>query len=332
MITYLSASDIVDIGLTLDEAMDIVRDSLCEHGDKQVENPPKISVHPMADAFITAMPAYLKRKQAAGMKWVAGFPANVPKGLPTISGFIILNDAETGMVTSLLDGTYITALRTVAVSALAAKHLANPEPEVLAIVGCGLQGRYHAAALKHVRPSLSVVHVFDTYEPSVASFAEEMKTAAPGFTIHVCDTPEKTVKGADIVVTSTGKLLEPIFDHEWVKEGALVLPVHTLGWDAAAPSALDKLICDDWDQFCAYSEGWYKPLPEAPHAELGEVIAGHKPGRENAEERIIDFNAGLAIHDVLMGQVMAAKAGAAGIGTDLAAPQVTLPMPIIAPH
>lgn len=326
MITYLSATDVIEAGLTFEETLRIVEESLREHGEKQVENPPKISVHPKPDAFVTAMPAFLQRKQVCGMKWVAGFPSNVPKGLPTISGIIVLNDPETGLVTAVMDGTYITAIRTVAVSVVAAKHLCNEDAQVLAVVGCGLQGKYHAAALAHALPSLSEARVFDTYQQSLASFTKEMEASAPSLTVEVCDSPEQAIRPADLVVTATGKLLEPIFHHDWVKPGALVLPVHTLGWNAAAPASLEKLICDDWEQFKTYSEGWYGPLPAAPYAETGEIVAGLKAGRESTTERIINFNAGLAIHDVLVGNAILQKAREMGLGTELEAQSTLLPM------
>ena len=317
MITYLTATDVIEAGLTFKETLSLVEESLREHGEKQVENPPKISVHPKPDAFVTAMPAFLPRKQVCGMKWVSGFPSNVPKGLPTISGVIVLNDPYTGLVKAVMDGTYITAIRTVAVSVVAAKHLCNKDAKVMAIVGCGLQGKNHAAALAHALPSLTKALVFDNNKNSLTSFVEQIKNTAPSLLVEVCDSAEQAIRSADLVVTATGKLLEPIFHHEWVKSGALVLPVHTLGWNATAPTSLDKLICDDWEQFKAYSEGWYEPLPTNPYAETGEIVAGKKAGRENTSERIINFNAGLAIHDVLVANAIYKKAKEIGLGKEL---------------
>ena len=113
---YLSQEDVVNVGLTMKEAILIVEDCLKEHGLKQYENPPKPGVHPLQDAFIHAMPGYLPRKGACGMKWVSGFPKNPAHDLPTIMGLIILNDVNTGQPVAVLDGAYITALRTAAVS------------------------------------------------------------------------------------------------------------------------------------------------------------------------------------------------------------------------
>jgi len=327
-VRYLSLSDVINVGLTFDDAIDIVEQSLSEHAAQQVENPPKLPIHPMPDAFINAMPAFLPRKGACGVKWVSGFPTNVPKGLPTIVAMIVLNDPENGFPVAVMDGTYITGLRTVAVSSVAAKHLCRPDASVLAIVGCGLQGKYHAIALSHVVPSLSVVKISDKYEPSVKSFVDEIGKRAPSLRIDVCATPEEAIRGADLVVTATGKLLKPIFRSEWVQRGATVLPVHTLGWDSSTPSNMDKLVVDDWAQFRTVGETFYQPLPEKPHAETGQIVAGMKPGRESEGECIVNFNKGIAIHDILMASVILTKAKEKGLGVEITVqePGEQLPM------
>lgn len=328
-IHYLSLSDVLKVGLTFDDAIAIVEQSLREHGKKQVENPPKLPIHPLPDAFINAMPACLPGKNVCGMKWVSGFPTNVPKGLPTIAAMIILNDPQNGMPLAVLDGTYITAIRTVAVSAVATKHLCNQDASVLAIIGCGIQGKYHAIALHHIVPSLSVVKISDIYKPSISSFVAEISNRVPTLRIEVCDTPEEAIKGADLVVTATGKLLKPIYKNAWVKEGALLLPVHTQGWDPSTPSKMDKLVVDDWAQFRTIGDILYQPLPEKPHAETGEIVAGLKPGRENRKERIVNFNKGLAIHDILMASIILNKAKENGLGTELTLQKPEEQMPMI---
>ena len=316
-IHFLSLPDVLKVGLTFDDALEIVEASLRAHGEKRVENPPKISLHPSPDAFITAMPAHLPDERACGVKWVSGFPANVSKGLPTISGIIILNDPETGLPRAVLDGTYISALRTVAVSAVAARHLCNSDAGVLGIVGCGVQGKYHAVGMRRILPSLSVVKIFDRHEPAVRAFIADVKKQVPTLRIEVCASPMDAILDAYLVITATGKLLEPIFNSAWVKAGALVLPVHTQGWDDAALTRMDKMVVDDWDQFQFYAGGFYLNLPERPYAETGEIVAGLKPGRERRNERIVNFNTGLAVHDILMAGIVLEKAKVQGLGTQL---------------
>ena len=151
---------------------------------------------------------------------------------------------------------------------------------------------------------------------------------ADGIVTRLVAEIEETIKGADLIVTATGKLLEPIYQNAWVKEGALVLPVHTQGWDSSTPSKMDKLVVDDWTQYRTIGDILYQPLPEKPHAETGEIVAGIKPGRENSTERIVNFNKGLAIHDILMASFILDKAKEKGLGTELSLqkPGEQLPM------
>ena len=326
---YLSLEDVIAVGMTLDDAVRIVEASFTEHAEKQVQNPPKLPIHPMPDAFINAMPSFLPRKGACGMKWVSGFPSNVPKGIPSIYGMIILNDVDTGMPIAVMDGTYITAMRTVAVSAAAAKRLCNSDATTMALVGCGLQGRLHTIAMKAVVPSLTSIRVCDAYEPAVESYMSEMRERLPEVSFEVGASPEDVIREADLVLTATGKLLEPIFNHEWVGEGALVLPIHTQGWDSAIASSMDKLIVDDWAQFRTVGDKIYQPLPEGPHAETGEIIAGLKPGREQHSERIVNFNKGISIHDILMAKEVLDMATGKGIGSELTLQNPDTQLPVL---
>ena len=170
------------------------------------------------------------------MKWISGFPTNVTKGIPSLTSLLILNDPENGLPLAVMKGAYITALRTVAVSAVAAERLCNQDASTMALVGCGMQGQYHAIAMPTIVRSLSVLKVCDSYQPSVESFIKVISQRVPSLRIEVCESPEAAIRGADLVITATGKLLEPIFSSEWVKQGALVQPVHTLGWDSSTAS------------------------------------------------------------------------------------------------
>jgi len=322
-------SDIQKVGLTLEDCVNIVEQSFIEHAAKEVQNPPKLPIYPLPDAFINAMPAFLPRKGACGMKWISGFPTNVPKGLPALTSLLVLNDPDNGIPIAVMEGAYITALRTVAASAVSAKHLCNPDASVMALIGCGMQGKYHAIALPNIVPAISVLKVSDNYEPSVRSFVEVISQRMPQLKIEVCATPEEAIRGADLVVTATGKLLKPIFKNEWVKEGGLLLPVHTLGWDSSTASEMDKLIVDDWNQYRTVGEIYYKPLPDQPYAETGEVVSGSKPGRESPQERIVNFNKGIAIHDMMMASMILAKAKEKGLGAEITLEEPDAPLPML---
>ena len=314
---FLSMSDVLKVGLRFDEIIEVVTESLTEHGHKRVENPPKQPIHPLPDAFINAMPGFLSDKQACGLKWVAGFPSNTAKSLPTITGVMIVNDPVTGFPLAFMDATYITAVRTVAVSVVAAKYLCNKDAASLGLVGCGVQGKYHAIAMNSILPELKTIKYFDVWEPALASFYDEVSSQLPGVDLQIQSSEEEAIRETDLVITATGRLLEPIFDSQWVKQGALVLPVHTMGWDPTIISRMDKLFTDDWGQFQTVGRKCYQPLPDGPTAETGEVVAGVKPGRQSHEEKIVCFNKGLAIHDVLIGKTIYEKAQAMEIGQRL---------------
>jgi len=323
---YLSQEEVVNVGLTMQEAILIVEDCLKEHGRKQYENPPKPGVHPLPEAFIHAMPGYLPRKETCGMKWVSGYPNNFTHDLPTIMGLIVLNDVKTGQPTAVLDCTYITALRTAAVSGVSAKHLANLDARTLGIVGAGIQGRYNLLSLKEVLKKLEVVRVFDTNEKILQKF-KNLMAGQVAFEIEVCESCRQVIEGADVVVTATGHLEERIFQSQWVKEGALVLPVHTRGWEDATFHNADKFVVDDWQQISntLFRPGGYYGQFSGSPAELGEIVTGQKPGREKRNERIVNINYGMAIHDVYMATLIVAKAKDIGLGQTLSLAEGAIP-------
>ncbi len=312
---YLSQKDVVDVGLTMKDAISIVEEVLTEHGRQEFENPPKPGIHTLGGAFIHAMPGFLPRKKAAGMKWVSGYSDNFQHGLPSIMGLIVLNDPNTGQPLAVMDGGYITALRTAAASGVSAKYLAAKDAGVLGIVGTGVQGRYHLLSLKEVLPRIEEVKIFDTNESVLAEFMSVAKEH-PSLNVITCTSARDVIEGADVIVTATGHLEERVYKAKWVKDGALVLPVHTRGWEQALLNQADKFVVDDWQQFnnaLGGSDGYYSPLPEL-YAELGEIVVRKKPGREDPSERIINFNFGMAIHDVFMATKVLERAKAKGIG------------------
>jgi len=316
---YLSQKDVMNVGLTMKDAIAIVENVLTEHGMREFENPPKPGIHTLKGAFIHAMPGFLPRKKAAGMKWVSGYSDNFKYDLPSIMGLVVLNDPDTGQPLAVMDGGYITALRTAAASGVSAKYLADKNAAVLGIAGTGVQGQYHLLSLTEVLPGIREVKIMDTNESALAQFMS-VAQEKPSLNIHTCTSAREVIEGSDVVVTATGHLEERVYKEKWVKQGALVLPVHTRGWEQALLSQADKFVVDDWPQFnnaLGGSNGYYAPLPEL-YAELGEIVVGKKPGRERSTERIINLNFGMAIHDVYMATHIFEQAKAKGIGMMLA--------------
>jgi ornithine cyclodeaminase/alanine dehydrogenase len=272
------------------------------------------------------MPGYLPRKKAAGLKWVSSFSSNVSLAIPPVMGLFILNDVQTGQPLAVMDCRWLTAMRTGAASAVAAKFLAAKDPAVVGIVGAGVQGRYNLLALAAALPSIETARVFDINSLTIEGFVSALSTVL-GLKIEIGKSAKEVIEGAQIVVTATGRLDKPIFKENWVSEGALILPVHHRGWENRTLHRVDKFVTDDWRQLNqAHRDvgGFDGPLPNL-HVELGEIIAGKKPGRQNEKERIIDFNYGLAIEDVAMAMEIYTRAKAQGLGTVLPLMEGELP-------
>ena len=322
---YLSQEDVICVGITMEETILIVEDALKEHGLGETENPPKPGIHP-EHAFIHAMPGYLPRKKAAGLKWVSSFSTNTSLAIPPVMGLFILNDVQTGQPLAVMDCRWITAMRTGAVSAVAAKFLAAKDPAVVGIVGAGVQGRYNLLALAAALPVIETVRVFDINPQTLNGFVSALSDVLE-VEIEIGTSAREVIEDARIIVTATGRLEKPIFKENWVSEGALILPIHHRGWENRTLHMVDKFVTDDWRQLNqAYREvgGFDGPLPNL-HVELGEIIAGKKPGRGNEKERIIDFNYGLAIEDVAMAMEIYTRAKAQGVGTVLPLMEGELP-------
>ena len=315
---YLSQKDVVEAGLTMTEVIAIAEEVLTAHGHNQFENPPKPGIHPLPGAFIHAMPGYLPRQKAAGMKWVSGFSENYPLGLPNIMGLIVLNDVNSGRPLAVMDGGYITALRTAAVSGVAAKHLAKADAKVVGIVGAGVQGRYNLLSLKAVLPGIQTVNIFDTQADILNRFVAVMAAQVP-YEIRVCDSAREVIEDADVIVTATGHLEDRIYKEAWLQDDVLILPVHTRGWEQTVLKRADKFVVDDWTQFnnaLGGEDGYYAPLPDL-YAQLGEIVAGAKQGRTGGPERVVNINFGMAIQDVLLATRVLEKARKKGLGTML---------------
>ena len=315
-ILYLSRKDVEEVALPMREVIGLLEKAFREKGLGRVEMPPKPGIHTRKDAFIHAMPAYIPSMNSAGIKWVGGYPENYKKGLPYISGLLILNDVETGIPYAVMDCTWITALRTGAASALAAKYLACPDSQVMGVLGCGVEGRTNLMAMKEILP-LERVYAYDIRPEAAEKYKEEMESLL-GLEVIVVDEPKKAVVDSDVVVTA-GPILKhptPIIEKGWLKPGGFASPVDFDSyWKPEALAEADKYATDDIAQYHYYRQvGYFQNAPE-PYADLGEIVTGQKPGRETPEERTISMNLGLALDDMAVAPEIYRRAVEKGIGT-----------------
>lgn len=315
-VIYLSRADVESLDIPMTEVITAVEEAFLQKACGKVEMPPKPGIHPGKDAFIHAMPAYLKDIRAAGVKWVSGFPENPQKGLPYISGLLILNDVDTGFPMGVMDCTWITAMRTGAATAVAAKFLACEDSQTAGILGCGVQGRSNLEALASVCPGLSEVRAYDVSESNLMRYVDEM-TAKTGLRVEAVESPRKAVEDSDIVVTS-GPILKhpkPVIEAGWFEDGAFACPLDFDSyWKSEAMHSMNKFCTDDKDQLAYYrSQGYFAEIPKI-HAELSEIIAGRKPGRESVSERIMSMHLGSALADIASAKMVYDRAIASGAG------------------
>ena len=314
-VLYLSSRDVEQVALPMSAIIDGLETMFREKGEGRVEMPPKPGIHPRPDAFIHAMPAYIPAMSAAGIKWVSGYPQNQSRGLPYINGLLILNDVETGVPLSVMDCTWITAMRTGAATAVAAKRLARPDSATVGILACGVQGRSNLEALACVF-SLRAVAAYDLHREVAERFAGEMGKKL-GIAIDVVKTPRDAVAGLDIVVTS-GPILKhptPAIEAGWLSEGAFASPVDFDSyWTGGALREVDVLATDDYRQMEYYREAGYFSDTPAPHADLGELVTGRKPGRLHARQRTMSINLGIALEDMATATAVLGRARERGLG------------------
>jgi ornithine cyclodeaminase/alanine dehydrogenase-like protein (mu-crystallin family) len=316
---YLSRADVEKLQIPMKEVIRIVEEAFIEKASGKTEAPPKPGVHPRENAFIHAMPAWLQKTKAVGVKWVAGFPSNPETGLPYITGLIVLNDPETGLPSCVMDCTWITAKRTGAATAVAAKYLARKDSKVLGILGCGVQGRSNLEALTPMCKNLELVRAYDTSEKSLQRYVKEM-SSLHGITVIPAKSPRDAVTDSDITVTS-GPILQnprPTIEKSWFKEGGLACPLDFDSyWKPETMHSMQKFITDDRNQLAYYrAQGYFADIPHI-YAELGEVVAGSKPGRVSPEERIMAMNLGLAVEHIATAIHVYGEAEKAGVGTTL---------------
>ena len=316
-IRYLSGHDIDRLAVGPDLILDATERALAAQGRGEVVLEPRehLVPDPDFDGHFNVLRAYVAPLDAAGVKVVGDFHGNFKRGLPSELALLTLYDPRTGVPRAIIDATAITEWRTGAVTALGGRHLARPGAKVLGHVGA------RGTAFANVT-LLDRVHDFD--EIRVTSARPESRTAfgqrleaALGKPVRVCDDVETTVRGADVVVEATRLLApEPILRTEWIAPSALVMPYGTMSAvELSLTSIMDKVYVDDWGQCKGGRFGALRAhvesglvTGESIAGELGDVIAGTRPGRESADETILFWHRGLATTDIALGQAILDRA------------------------
>ena len=315
MALWISEAEVRDL-LTLPELIEAIERALRAFSSGAVDQPVRTAIEVADRTFFASMPAYDAAHKILGAKLVTVYPGNAARGLHTHLAAISLFDAETGELAAVMDGRYITELRTAAASAVSVRHLARPDAATLAILGAGVQARSHLAAL----PLVCAFREIRAWSPTparLAAFAQPPVIAAAS--------PEAAVHGADVVLLATSAVT-PAIANGWVKDGA-----HVIAIGACRPSqreidpalvARAALFTDSRAAIWKESGDVIQTLREGligedqVRAELGEVVNGSRPGRKSPDEVTLFKSLGLAVEDLTAAKLVYDRAREAGRGRE----------------
>jgi ornithine cyclodeaminase len=275
-------------------------------------------------AYFGLMPAYIEQPARLGAKLVTVFNDNHRRGLPSHLATIVLLDPDTGALLALMDGRYITEARTAAVSAVSARHLANPGAKTMAIIGSGVQARSHLEAYAEVR-AIDAVRVWSPSARSRQRFIEDMSGHVAA-AIQATESAEQAVRGADLVVLATSSPT-PVIEDEWIAPGAHVVSVGACRPDQRemAPGLVARgrlfvdsraaAVVESGDVVMGMAEGRFA----ADHlaGELGDAVLGRVQGRISSDQITIFKSLGMAVEDVVTADLVFRRAVETGAGTEL---------------
>ncbi len=302
------------------EVLNHVQLALRELGRGKVEMPAQVSLYPQREALLTAVPALVPNVRACGIKWSGSFPNNHRFQLPQVSALTVLADPHTGFPIAVIEATWLTAQRTPAVSAAAARLLARADSAVLGIIGGGVQGRGHIPALLDVLPGLRTVRIFDIRHSQAVRASKGWRgRLSRRVRIEPVQSVEQAVRDADVIVSATAitDRPEPSVSAEMIRGGALILP---LDLDAVFEPAVfeqaDRVYVDSAENLDRLrDQGLFKGgLPANIAGPLGALFAGGSPGRGADGERIVCLNVGVGCVDVVLAHAAYEKACRLGIG------------------
>jgi alanine dehydrogenase len=326
-VTFLNGLDVEALDITDSEILSAVENSLAAQGRGETVIEPRVHLYPAEGVeghFNVLRGAIGGSIERAGVKVVSDFYRNYERGLPSEMAVLILMSRETGMPQAILDATAITDMRTGAMTAIGAKHLARKDAKVLGHIGARGTAYWNVRLLDSLF-GFDDIRVHSRRPESREAFAARLATDL-GKPVCVVDNWEDTVRGADIVVEASRLTApEPLLKTEWVKPGALVMPYGTKSAvELSLTDIMSKLVVDDWGQCREGELGALRQHVRAGklsettlHAEMGQIVAGLKPGRESDDETILFWHRGLSLSDIALGHAMIEKAARLGIGQRL---------------
>jgi ornithine cyclodeaminase len=323
MALVLSETDVRQL-VKMPALIDAMERALIAYSNGLVQQPVRTVMTVGAEiAFFGVMPAHQPQPPALGAKLVCVSPGNTARGLPTHLATILLIDSTTGELQAVLDGRYITEVRTAAVSAAATRRLAREEATVLAILGSGVQAAGHLEALALVRP-LRAVRVWSPTPANRESFASRHSTAT--LRVSAVSSAREAVAGADLIVCATSSPA-PVLLREWVADGAHICAVGACRPDMREMDtplvAAGRLFVDSRAGALSEAGDLLIPIEEGRldrasiAGEAGELFAGRVPGRTSAGDITIFKSLGMAIEDIAAAEMAYRQALEIGLGRGL---------------
>ena len=325
-ITYLNHADVQALGLTDAEILGAVEEGLRAQGLGQTTIEPRMHLVPEKDwpGHFNVLRGYIRPLGLAGVKVVGDFYRNYEQGLPSELALLNLFDPKTGAPKAVIDASDLTDMRTGAVTAIGAKHLARKNSKVLGHIGARGTS-YWNVRLLHSIFGFDEIRVHSRRPESREAFAVRLEQDL-GTRITVTDDWESCVRGADIVIEASRlDRPAPLLKTEWIAKGACVIPYGTMSAvELTLTDIMDKMVMDDWGQAKSGPYGALRAHVDSGrlsertlHAELGQIVAGLKPGRESDTETNLFWHRGLSLSDIALGAAMLDKAQQMGLGQTL---------------
>jgi alanine dehydrogenase len=325
-ITWLGGPEVEALALGDDEILAAVEAGLAAQGRGETVIHPRMHLTPWertgeVEGHFNVLRGCIHPLGLAGVKVVSDFAGNYRLGLRSEMALLNLFDPRTGVPLAVIEASDITDMRTGAMTALGARHLARKDAKVLGHIGARGTAYWNVRLLDRLF-DFAEIRVHSRRPLSRNAFAERLRRDL-GKEIVVTDSWQACLEGADIMVEASRlERPEPLFRTEWIAPGACVIPYGTMSAvELSLTGIMDKIVVDDWGQARAGPFGALRAhvdaglLSEANlHAELGEIVAGRKPGRERDDETILFWHRGLSLSDIALGHAMLEKARALGIG------------------
>lgn len=323
---FVSARDVEQLHLTAQDIFEAVEEAVRAQGNGQVVLEPRMHLVPPngGRGHFNVLRGHLGPQNVSGIKVVGDFVDNHLRGLPSELALITLYSPDTGAPLAIIDGTMITAARTGAVTALGARHLARPDSAVLGHVGARGTAWWNVTMLDYLF-NFEEIRVTSQQPESRQAFAAQLSEHL-GKPVRAVATSEEALRDADIMVEAS-RLTSPtvLLRTEWVAPGTLVIPYGTVSAvELSLTEVMDKVVVDDWGQATVGPFGALRRHVDQGlltrntlYAELGEIVAGLRPGRESPDERILFWHRGLATTDLAVAHLIWRRAEALDLGVVL---------------